>query len=154
MCKNFPLAVKRITESQSDVPVCLFLSRLPVPEAKAAIQALGRGIRYIPARPRMNSFIPVVAVLWPLAKAEHFREWSKVAVLPGYPKREPASDDAALARWSIKNKERVLMTVPSLVEHPDNVPSVIGRRAKWGRDRGRVALAYIGEDDPLLLDWS
>lgn len=154
MCKNFPLAVTRIAEANPTTPVCLFLARLPVTEAKMALRALKKGERYINARPRSGGFTPVVAVLWPIVKAIHFREWCYVARLPGAPKYEPASDDAALALWAMRNKERIRITVPSLVEHPDREKSLVGRRAKWGKDRGRVALAYIGEDDPLDLDWS
>lgn len=154
VCKNFPLAVTRIAEARSAVPICLFLARLPLAESAAALRALKGKNPYIRARPRSNSFVPVVAILWPIEKAEHFREWCKTAKLPGYPRHDPASDDAAVAHWMLKNKEEILISVPSLVEHPDREPSLIGRRAKWGKDRGRVAVAYIGDGDPLDLDWS
>lgn len=153
VCKNFPPAVERIARANPNTPVCLFLAKLPALEAKLSLYALKKGERYIQARPKTNSFLPAVAVLWPRQHAEHFREWLKTARLPQHPKREPASDDAAIARWALANRQRVLITVPSLVEHPDREPSLIGKRAKWGKDRGRVALIYIGEGDPLELDW-
>jgi hypothetical protein len=155
LCKNFPLAVTRIAESQPDVPVILFLARLPKYEAQHFMRALIKDQRYVQARPRSGGFLPVVGVLWPRQKAEFFRDWTREYVhrLPGYPRRAPASDDAAFALWSIRNKERVLVAVPNLVEHPDAEPSIIGRRPKWGKDKGRVALSFIGEGDPLTLDW-
>lgn len=155
VCKNFPLAVERIALSNPETPVILFLARLPRYESKHFTHALGTPKRYIDARPKSGSFLPVVAVLWPKTKAMHFREWTiqNVHVLPGYPKRDPASDDAAFAIWALRNREKVRVAVPNLVEHPDLEPSLIGRRPHWGKDKGRVALSFIGENDPLELDW-
>lgn len=155
VCKNFPLAVERISVSHPDTPVILFLARLPKYESQHFMKALGNGTRYIQARPKSGSFLPVVGVLWPREKAIHFRQWTieNVHVLPGYPRRDPASDDAAFAIWALRNKEKVMVAVPNLVEHPDIEPSLIGRRPKWGKDKGRVALSFIGESDPLELDW-
>lgn len=69
----------------------------------------------------------------------------------GHP--SPRSDDGVLGRWCALTKQTVRFTVPSLVQHPDRVKSVIGRKEHWGKDKGRVALLYY-EDDPLEYDWS
>jgi hypothetical protein len=54
--------------------------------------------------------------------------------------------------------QTVLATVPSLVQHPDDTLSV-----KWNAEskvpsgtgnKRRRAFWYIGDDDPLDLDWS
>jgi NAD-dependent oxidoreductase involved in siderophore biosynthesis len=105
-------------------------------------------VRYITLNWR--SFLPVVAVLWPRAKAEEFKEWAdEHPTLPG--QREPRSDDAMGGRWKMLTRQTVKATVPSLVEHPDQVPSLIGRRAMWGKDRGRVA-AFLAADG-LEYEW-
>jgi hypothetical protein len=154
VCRNFPLAVKCIAEAKPDEPVCLFLSWLPTPIVRDARQALKQGQRYIAARPS-SKFCPVVAVLWPAAAIERFLIWAEAAKLPGHP-GHVRSDDAVLGEWIRRKRETVWIALPSLVEHPDNVPSVKGRNnAAWGKDKGRRALQWIGpEADPLELDWS
>lgn len=153
VCQNFPLAVQAIAEAK-DEPVCLFLSWLPNVIVKDAREALIRGERYVRARPSAK-FIPAVAVLWPLESARRFLEWAESGVrLPGYP-RNVRSDDACFAEWVRRKQGSFLITCPSLVEHPDNIDSVKGRNnAAWGKDRGRIAFSFIGDRDPLELDWS
>jgi hypothetical protein len=153
ICRNLPLAVEKIAEAKPDNPVCLFLSWLPNHIVKDARQALLHGQRYIVARPA--KFCPVVAVLWPVTAVERFLSWAEAAKLPGHP-GHVRSDDAVLAEWIRRMHETVWIALPSLVEHPDTVPSVKGRNnAAWGRDKGRRALQWVGpERDPLELDWS
>lgn len=107
------------------------------------------GRRYVQLSHR--SFMPIVAVLWPREKLLEFAEWAEEN--PGLPgQREPRSDDAMAGRWKMMNRQTVLACVPSIVEHPDEVPSTIGKMAHWGKDKGRVA-AFIA-DDALDFDWS
>jgi len=103
-----------------------------------------------------QDFLPVVAVLWPRAKVEEFLEWSKDAKLPGLP--NPRSDDAVVGSWMKFTRQTVLATVPSIVEHPDDTLSV-----KWSEgsnvpsgteNKRRRAFNYIGDSDPLELDWT
>ncbi len=152
VCKNFPRAVEEIAKAK-DEPVCLFLSWLPNAMVGDARQALIKGERYIRARPA--KFIPAIAILWPLESAARFLEWAESGVrLPGHP-NNVRSDDACFAEWLRRKQGSFLITCPSLVEHPDNVDSVKGRNnAAWGKDRGRVALSFIGDRDPLELDWT
>lgn len=147
-CENFPLAVTQIAEATPDLPVVLFLGGLPRTTGANAMKMLKLGWNYCELW--MRDFMPVVAVLWPKHKAEAFLAWSKVDKLPG---SFPRSDDAIAGRWMIRNRERVLVTIPSLVEHPDTVTSTIGRRAQWGKDKGRVARMFI-DGDPLAIDWT
>ena len=106
------------------------------------------GQRYVDLTWR--SFLPVVAVLWPRQKAEEFLAWAdEHPQLPG--QREPRSDDAMGGRWKMLTRQTVRATVPSLVEHPDMEPSLIGRRAMWGKDKGRVAM-FLAED-ALDYEW-
>jgi hypothetical protein len=154
VCRNFAPAVERIAVAKPDDPVCLFLSWLPQIIKRDALQALKSGDRYIRARPA--KFCPVVAVLWPVDAAERFIAWTESGVrLPGHP-GDVRSDDAVLGEWIRRRQGNVWITLPSLVEHPDTVLSVKGRQnAMWGKDKGRVAMHWIGPDaDPLELDWS
>jgi hypothetical protein len=136
-------------EVARDVPVCLFLARFPRDTKPRVEQAMKMGRRYI--RLSQRSFMPVVAVLWPMPKLVEFREWVKDNPhLPG--QREPRSDDAVAGRWKMITRQEVLVTVPSLVDHPDMEPSTIGKTAMWGRDAGRCAQFLAG--DAREYDWS
>jgi hypothetical protein len=95
--------------------------------------------------------MPVVATLWPRAKAVEFAVWAEQhPQLPG--QRSPRSDDAMAGMWKMRERQTVWACVPSLVEHPDVEPSIIGKRAAAGRDRNRVALFLAA--DGLDYDWS
>lgn len=151
VCRNFPLAVERIAEANPFTPVALFLAWQPRPVAVASLFAVKAGHPYI--RMPVSKFCPVVAILWPQTAAAKFLAWSEVAPLPGRP--NPASDDAIVGEWIRRTQETVLVTCPSLVQHPDTVESVKGRQnAVWGADKGRIASLYIGENDPLDIDWT
>ena len=147
VCHNFTPALERIAQAKPDNPIVLFLGGLPRRTAMDALRATKRHERYV--KMFIRDFVPVVAVLWPREKALHFLEWSKTAKLPGYSR--PRSDDAIAGRWMLATRQTIYATLPSLVEHLDEVPSTIGKRAAYGRDRGRVALQFIGEQNPLEL---
>lgn len=149
LCKNFGPTLARIAEANMDTPVVLFLAGLPKRTATLALRAIKNKQHYVDLS--IRDFCPVVGMLWPKTKAAEILEWVDTAKLPGG--TEPRSDDAVVGRWKLMTKQRVRVTVPSLVQHPDEVTSLIGRKPKWGKDKGRVAL-YFCEDDPLLIDWS
>lgn len=152
VCGNFPLAVERIADRWPDIPVLLYLSWLP---RRAAVLAnkCAPSQRYLELQLRPNEFMPIVAVLWPLSKAAEFLSWTENNHRRlGHP--QPRSDDGVAGRWCGYTKQRIVATLPSLVEHEDRVASIWGRRASWGRDKGRTALRFIGDRDPLELDWS
>lgn len=94
--------------------------------------------------------MPVVAVLWPREKALGLHQWTSGDVrLPGIP--HPRSDDAVAGYWMRMTRQEVLVTIPSLVEHPDDVPSVKGGTQRAGK--GRNAFLFIGDADPLEITW-
>lgn len=139
MCADFAATVTRAIEDCPDHPLVLFLARLPADAAKRALFAMKKGDRLFEMQPRQ--FVPVVGIAWPIADAIHFRDWvpQNHHRLPGNP---PRSDDAAVARWARRNHRRIMVTAPSLVQHEDRMDSIIGKRAKWGKDKGRTALFF------------
>lgn len=153
VCRNFALAVEAIARVHPDIPMCLFVSAAKTKTLKQYMRAMRSQNRYAPIW--FQDYLPVVAVLWPRAKAAEFLEWSQDAKLPGLP--NPRSDDAVVGSWMKFTRQLVLATVPSLVEHPDDTVSV-----KWHESRVpsgtqnkfRRAFSYIGDGDPLQLDWS
>ena len=154
VCRNFVAAVVRITEVQPDVPVCLFVSGRRSHTLKYYRRAAAAKQAY--SKIWFQDFLPVVAVLWPRVKVEEFLDWAKDAKLPGMP--NPRSDDAVAGSWMKFTKQTVLATVPSLVEHPDDTPSVkwsVDSRVPSGhKNKRNRACWFIGDDDPLELDWS
>lgn len=118
------------------------MAKLPADAAKLARRAMKYRERYITLP--LRSFMPVVAVLWPRTKAAEFMDWAGENPRL-YRHHQPRSDDAMAGQWKMRTRQTVRVTVPSLVEHPDTVPSVIGRRAAWGKDSSRVAL-FLASD--------
>lgn len=144
---NFAPAVEQIAASNPDTPVVLFLARLPRRTSLLATRALKARESYVTLW--FRDFCPVVAVLWPTPKAREFMEWAKDARLPGQP--NPRSDDAVVGRWMLLTKQTIRVCVPSIVQHPDMEPSLIGRQPAWGKDTGRVALHLAS--DALDYEW-
>ncbi len=150
-CDNFAPALKAVAAAHPTYPVCLFLARLPREASARAEQAMRRNRTQRYVQLAWRNFMPVVAVLWPRQKAVEFLEWAdQNPILPGQP--EPRSDDAMAGVWKMRERQTVYATVPSLVEHPDMEPSLIGKRASWGKDRNRCAAFFC--EDGTAYDWS
>jgi GR25 family glycosyltransferase involved in LPS biosynthesis len=155
VCKNFTPALERIIEVYPDIPVCLFVSGNKTKTLRHYTNSMRAKWRYAPIW--FQDYMPVVAVLWPRHKIEEFLEWSTDRKIKGL--AEPyRSDDAVVGAWMKFTHQTVLATVPSLVQHPDDTLSV-----KWNAEskvpsgtgnKRRRAFWYIGDDDPLDLDWS
>lgn len=143
-------ALSQIAAANPDTPVALFLSKAPRRTFHRAAYALGRAT-YVDVHPQ--DLVHVVGLLWPVKRAVEFLAW-----VDENPRRLRGavfqSDDATVTRWMRTTGIRFRCTVPSLVEHPDDFPSVAnGQRARAGADSGRVAALWIGDDDPLALRW-
>lgn len=154
VCDNFVPAVEQIAAANPDTIVCLFVAGNPRRTVANVREALVKGRPY--AWLAWHDFLPVVATLWPVHIATEFLTWAtthaNIRRLPGGPVAR--SDDAVAGRWLRFSRRRVRCTAPSLVQHPDDFPSTIMKPAKHGRDLGRVAAHYIGDGDPLEIDWS
>ena len=137
MAENFQ---ERVLAYACDLPVSLFLARLPLRLAHLYLQAQKAREPWFDTENRINEFVPVVGILWPVAKAAEFLDWAARNELPGHP--SPRSDDAVLGRWGALTNQIFRFTIPCLIQHPDEEPSTIGRTAHWGEDAGRVALSF------------
>lgn len=92
-----------------------------------------------------QEWVPVVAVVWPYRLIKPFEEW---AVSGGYEGKLKA-DDALVGRFARDIGEPVLATVPSLVDHEDEVESLIGLRTRSPRQAMCFAGHHAGQ-----IDWS
>lgn len=148
---NFAEALERIAAANPATVVALFCSKAPKRTYNMASLRYGRS-RYVDTH--LQDLVHVVGILWPVAKAEEFMQWCL-----GNPNRirgrDFQSDDATVTRWMQLTRQQIRVTVPSIVEHPDDLPSIVNsHRPRAGGDSGRVAGYWIGRDNPLELDWS
>lgn len=143
-CLNFAPALEQIAARHPSMPVCLFLGASPANTAALARRASIRKQTYSPVI--VGAFVPLVAVLWPREKALHFLNWSETA------RGITRADDGNVAKWQRANKQEIVVTVPSLVQHDDGLESVKGGRAHvpW-KENWRQALLLA--EDALDYAW-
>jgi hypothetical protein len=150
VAENFAPALERIVAIFPNHPVCLFYPGLPMKSDRNKRRAVQQKQSFFLLS--RGDFLPVVAVLWPRAKAEHFLNWSSGARIPGL--QEPyRSDDAVAGAWMRMTRQDVYATMPSIVEHPDDVESVKdgAQQAAHGADRGRVAFSFSKDAVDFLI---
>jgi hypothetical protein len=135
---GFADALPLVAQANPNTPVCLWMSAVPASCAGRARRAYGKQ-RYVPLGP--TNIVPLVAVLWPRARAVEFAEWAQTAA------RLTRADDGNAARWARQTRQEFMVAVPSIVEHDDFTPSVKGgtRGESHGRASDRVAL-FLAED--------
>lgn len=131
--------MEQIAERWPKFPVCLYLGTVPASTAHKARVAMKNGHRYVPLGP--TNVFPLVCTLWPKAKAEQFLEWSQHA-------RTTRADDGNAAKWMKRTHQRVLVSVPSLVEHDRETPSV-----KGGGMQGSWCSALFLAEDAAAYVW-
>ena len=135
---------QRYSRSHATCPVVLFLAGFPQGTAAKARRAWMEGRRYVSLHP--SPIVPCVAILWPCAKAAEFMAWADSGVkLKGHP--TPRADDGILAQWMKATGQEILVTVPSLVEHPGIEPSTKGAP-------DLVGSAALYESDASTYDWT
>jgi hypothetical protein len=150
-CINFEPALERVIAARPNDLISLFVGGLVTPTRTNYYNALKWGLPW--CQIYFRDIHHVCALVWPVEIANSFMVWTETAKIPGHD-RFPRSDDAIVGSWARQKKMTVWATVPSLVEHPDDVFSTIGRRNSNGKDKGRVAIQWIGDADPLDIDWS
>lgn len=93
-----------------------------------------------------EDWLPLVATVWPAPLARAFYADS---LLPGF--RARIADDEVAGLWLSHHGQYALASVPSLVQHPDDVPGLISRRRN---PSPRTAACFIGSYDALSIDWT
>lgn len=85
--------------------------------------------------------VPVVALSWPVSLFESYFAFCELPRQINH-----RCDDEVVTRFTKRNKLPVWATIPSLVEHPDDIPSSIGKRHTNGSKPWRIA--YIFAEHP------
>lgn len=147
VCQNFGEAILQIALRNAHLPVSLFLMPQPLRIARQAVREAKSHHLYFDAHFRINEFVPVVALLWPVEKAAEFLRW--VEENPrrlGH--RTPRSDDSVVGRWAANTHQTVRFTIPSLVQHLADQPSV-----KGGPTPASKMTAIWFAEDGMQYDW-
>ena len=131
-CDEFRLRAESAIAEKQDALVALFLAGSPHRSAQAARLAHRRGERWI--RMHERDWTPTVALAWPRTHRDAF-----LAFVDDNPGLIRVGDDSVVGEFTRAHAVPVWATVPSLVEHPDVEPSLIGRQARAGRNAMRVA---------------
>lgn len=146
VCRDFGAALPLLVARRPDELLCLFTPGVGG-FRKRILSACAAERRWTELDPHV-AFVPLVAAIWPRPLVERV-----LAFADRFGPRD-VSDDGNVWTWAKAETVRPVACVPSLVEHPDREPSLMGKPALAGRHPGRVACCWIGETlSPLALDW-
>jgi hypothetical protein len=115
--------------------VALFVPGSP-PHRAAVLRAQKAGQSWVTLPP---TWVPTVALCWPVEMVALFLAWADTKYPDG---TKRMGDDGPVGKWAQTIRTRAVAPIPSLVQHPDVEPSLIGRRAAGGANRARVAVAF------------
>jgi hypothetical protein len=141
-CQGFEVLLKEAVGERPDEVISLFVGGLPGRTRKDFLAAQLNGERW--SKVWFREIHHVVALVWPSVLAQDFLDWwASEPRVPG-PKVQ-RSDDAVVGYWARTTHRLFWATVPCLVEHPDDFPSIVQGTNRFG-DRGRRAIAFHGKD--------
>lgn len=155
VCDRFLEAVELASAAKPSNPLAFFVPAKPPAYTNAIYRARMAGLPW--ATLPTGTWAPLVATLWPVELGKAFLHWyDSTRLPPGW-----HADDEIAGRFLYHVETPILASVPSLVEHPDTVPSVMNghRRVGDGRDPTRRAFFWIGDDDEYgcdgaAIDWT
>ncbi len=142
-CRGFVEGASAAIRARPDSPIAFFVAGQPLDLAYKVRCAVDRGETFVELPTRR--YAPAVALAWPRELVPGFLEYVEAQKWPA----QFGADDEAIGRYLREQGAPLLATVPSLVEHPDVVPSLVGKRPRGGRTAAR----FIGADDPLAIPW-
>lgn len=145
-CQGFPVLLRQAIRARPDRIIALCVCGRPTVAARDVLRARDRGDAWILLH--RNQWVPTIALVWPTRIIRPALAWIAEQNWP----REFYADDEIVGRVTRGLREPVLATVPSLVQHDDIVPSLIGKKNRAGADPGRVAALFYTV--PGDIDWS
>lgn len=148
-CPDFLPTVEKVIAARPEAIIALFVSGSKLGGAQEVLDACSRGSNW--ALLAKNNFVPVVCTAYPRADVEALTAYADAN--PFSERR--TSDDANVYQWMQAAKREAWATVPSLCDHNDFVPSLIGTMHSKGRNPVRRAACWTGEDwSPSQIDWA
>lgn len=150
VCRDFSIAARNAIAAQPDRVLLFFVGGSPRRYADAVMKACERDDLFVELDAK--HWCPVVATAWPRRLISTLIEYDD-----SNRNRFVLADDEICGRFLREVDEHPVATVPSLVEHPDEVKSLVGILATHGQDPNRMAACWIGSCDdgcePASIDW-
>lgn len=144
-CEGFAEAAEAAVAARPETAVAFFLGGQPRTTAHQATIAMRRREPWAAWSPR--DWWPTVASCYPAAMARSLAAWVDAR------KPDARGDDAPCGDFFRAHPHlEALVTVPSLVQHPDDAPSLIGRKHMSGKNPGRTA-KWLAQGDARTLTW-
>lgn len=148
-CRGFVPAAEAALAAQPDRLVTFIVCGNPFEHKQAVHRACANGYQW--AELDNQRWCPVIALAWPVALIRPCLDFVDAQNWP----ETFTADDEVVGRYCQASGQLPLATVPSLVDHPDDVPSLLGaNKAQSGNDLGRVSCCWIGDCDPATIDWT
>lgn len=140
-CPRFLYHARKALSAKPDRVVSFYLGTNATVTWRDLLIADARGAHWV--RGFANTWIPALALAIPRGFVD-----SLAAFEDG---TRPVADDDVYGRWAREYRLPWYATIPSLVDHDDDAPSLMRDQYATG---SRVAACPIGETDPGLIDWS
>lgn len=140
-CAGFADAVERAVAAKPDDLLSFFVGGLHNRTRRDFLIALRDGNPWCPVY--FRDIHHVVCTAWPVKLAREFLHWADSTRIPG---AQPVrSDDMVVGFWARTTKHTMWATVPCLVEHPDDLPSLIRKRMAQRGDKSRMAVSFAAD---------
>lgn len=135
-CPGLRRAAEAAAQARPGRLISFWQGRAPSDTARRLVAASQAGAPFCEVE--RKRWINTVALMWPAPLVAPFVEWADQ--LPGHWR----ADDSIVGEWAgMVNDYGCLVTVPSLVEHLDDVRSLVG--AYQGHHTKRTAQCFIGD---------
>lgn len=144
LCTDFKWALEQAVTARPDNILALFVPTTLRIGAQHLLEACARDEAFCALH--ITEWVPVVALAWPYDVIGPFLEWCD---RKAYSLAKYRADDAVVGEFVRETGRTVYATVPSLVEHPDDVESTIGMKNRVPRR----AVCFAGEN-AHRIDWS
>lgn len=139
-CPRLLTHVRRALAAKPDRITSFFLGTNATVTWQRMLVADARGAAWVEGFPA--SWVPALALAIPAAYVPSLVEFDDGT--------RPVADDEVYGRWTREHRLPWWCTIPSLVDHDDDAPSLM--RDPYARG-ARVAACPIGATDASLIDW-
>lgn len=138
--QDFLIHARRALTAKPDRVTAFFFSTALTVTYRDALVASGWGASWVRIHP--SSWVPCVALAIPTALCP-----SLVTFDDG---SRPCADDDVIGRWCRSLGLPAYVTIPSIVQHDDDVRSLMRDERATG---SRTAAMWIGDRNPYEIDW-
>lgn len=140
-CPHFLKHARRALRAKPSRIVSFYLGTNAIVTWRQMLIADARGAAWVEGF--AASWVPALALAVPVELVASLAEFDDGT--------RPVADDEVYGRWTREHRLPWYATIPSLVDHDDDAPSLM--RDPYARGVRRAACP-IGETDPALIDWT